>query len=339
MKSESKKYLAKTNISTALLDTHDIEKKAKDYMDIVTKDGKCFQKGDLKHLDVPGCGGSIDLECNGGCIEVQKVRYSCEEINKTISDQFEIVKERCESKENCNVPANRETFGNKVCPRKTDNDMSLWISYRCNGQAADDKSKTAGQKRCPKTTTEAIMTTTSNGDKCFKKGLVKQLDTPGCGGRIELECKGGCIEVHKVRYSCKEIDESIAKQFQIVKEKCQNKERCEVTASRSTFGNEECRGTSESEMLLWIGYSCNGETEEDKSRVAGKKRCPKDTTERTTKSTIKQITSPTTTSGITMQVSTGSRITMQVSTGSKITTTTERTTKSTTKQKHAHITL
>ena len=84
-------------------------------------------------------------------------------------------------------------------------------------------------------------------------------------------------------------------------------EACKITANRDTFGNDECRGKSENEMFLWVGYSCNGETKEDKSQVNGAKRCPKSSNIQTTKKS-------TTTSGLSMEVVTKFQIEMEVST-------------------------
>ena len=41
-------------------------------------------------------------------------------------------------------------------------------------------------------------------DKCSLKstGEAKQLDVPGCGGRVHLNCPGGCLSIHKVRKYC-----------------------------------------------------------------------------------------------------------------------------------------
>ena len=38
-------------------------------------------------------------------------------------------------------------------------------------------------------------------DKCSLKstGEAKQLDVPGCGGRVHLNCPGGCLSIHKVK--------------------------------------------------------------------------------------------------------------------------------------------
>ena len=38
-------------------------------------------------------------------------------------------------------------------------------------------------------------------DKCSLKSTseAKQLDVPGCGGRVHLNCPGGCLSIHKVK--------------------------------------------------------------------------------------------------------------------------------------------
>ena len=83
---------------------------------------------------------------------------------------------------------------------------------------------------------------------------------------MDLKCTGGCIEIHKVLYSCNERNESASKQESIVNKICKGKEECQVTADRKTFGEDECPGTPDREMNLWITYSCNGNAD-DKSKV------------------------------------------------------------------------
>ena len=37
-----------------------------------------------------------------------------------------------------------------------------------------------------------------------KEGDMVQYDIVGCGGGIDMKCRGGCLKIHKVLYSCKE---------------------------------------------------------------------------------------------------------------------------------------
>ena len=62
----------------------------------------------------------------------------------------------------------------------------------------------------------------------------------------------------KVLYSCNEKKEPNQKQVALVKKDCQNQETCQINASREFFGNSQCPGTDDAEMLLWLIYSCDG---------------------------------------------------------------------------------
>ena len=238
-----KKLLAKTNNESLLLDTsydQNFEEKGEDYMELEVSGGSCSKKGEVKQLDALGCGGRVELKCDGGCIEIQKVRYSCQEIDRSIDDQFEKVKRRCENKESCTVSANRRTFGNSECRGKPDNDMLLWLGYRCNGDTKDDRSRVTGRKRCPRTTTKKAATTTTFGLSIVvstraptkkpvvilpppppviitpppkvcpnKRGRMRSYDIPLRGGWINIQCgkpshynQLSCIFIHKVMAGC-----------------------------------------------------------------------------------------------------------------------------------------
>ena len=112
------------------------------------------------------------------------------------------------------------------------------------------------------------------GTKCsqYTPGAMKARDIVGCGGGIEMKCRGGCLKIHKTLYSCKMKEASIDDQIDIVKELCEEKESCTVQASREVFGNKECPDSPDSKMNLWVTYSCDGGN--DKTKVTGPKRCP-----------------------------------------------------------------
>ena len=61
----------------------------------------------------------------------------------------------------------------------------------------------------------------------------------------------------QVLYSCNEA-KSNSKQLKLIKDRCQEQERCRVTADRKTFGDDECPDTDEDSMQLWLVYSCDG---------------------------------------------------------------------------------
>ena len=107
--------------------------------------------------------------------------------------QLKLVKKTCQGQQACQLDATRQFFGNDECPGTEDEKMALWLEYSCVG----------GTDR---TTTRAPI---CNGIEppsgpspppvvpC-KGGKRKQLDVRGCGGWINLDCKGGCLNIRKV---------------------------------------------------------------------------------------------------------------------------------------------
>ena len=106
------------------------------------------KEGPMNQTDVPGCGARIELKCVGGCLRILKVLYSCEEKNQSIPEQLAKVKARCEKKESCSVSASRTMFGKSECPNTPDDDMTMWITYSCDG--GKDKTKLTGKRACLK---------------------------------------------------------------------------------------------------------------------------------------------------------------------------------------------
>ena len=98
-------------------------------------------------------------------------------------------------------------------------------------------------------------------------------DVLGCGGRIEMKCKGGCLRIIKLLYSCERKDESLVEQLAKVQVRCEKKESCMVAASRRMFGNTECPGSPDAKMKMWITYRCDGG--QGSSRLTGVRRCPR----------------------------------------------------------------
>ena len=118
-------------------------------------------------------------------------------------------------------------------------------------------------------------------DKCKlkKRGEIKQLAAVGCGGGIKMECTGGCLKIHQTLYNCEERPhevrgQSFPYQLKMVSSLCNYKEKCTVQATREMFGNDECSGAPDSDMALWISYSCDGG--QDHTRITGPKRCKKE---------------------------------------------------------------
>ena len=108
--------------------------------------------------------------------------YSCKE-KDPVPGQLELVKKSCQGKEKCTIVPNRETFGSSECSDTDEDDMKFWLIYSCDGGGKD-------------------LTISINPicNKCDhdNPGEETQVDVRGCGGRIDLVCEGGCINVHKV---------------------------------------------------------------------------------------------------------------------------------------------
>ena len=102
---------------------------------------------------------------------------------------------------------------------------------------------------------------------------MEQKDTAG-GGQIKMKCKGGCLKIHKTLYSCEMRDQSSPEQLKMVSSLCDEKEKCAVQARREMFGNYECPGAPDSDMKLWITYSCDGG--QDHTRITGPQQCNKE---------------------------------------------------------------
>merc|ERR1712215_217491 len=118
------------------------------------------------------------------------------------------------------------------------------------------------------------------GYKCKlkKRGEMKQHAIVGCGGGIKMECTGGCLKIHQTLYNREENPDemgyqSFPYQRKMVESLCNNKEKCTVQASREMFGYNECPEYPDSDMALFITYSCDGG--QDGTRLTGPKRCKK----------------------------------------------------------------
>ena len=96
--------------------------------------------------DVVGCGGGIEMKCPGGCLRIHKTLYACKMRAESSAEQLEKVSALCGGKEECAVNATRKMFGNKECPGSPDNDMSLWITYSCDG--GQDNTRITGPTKC-----------------------------------------------------------------------------------------------------------------------------------------------------------------------------------------------
>lgn len=82
------------------------------------------------------------------------------------------------------------------------------------------------------------------------------------GGTIQLKCKGGCLKVHELHYSCKGQDIFNDEHLKKVQKLCDYWNKCTVVASRKMFGNEVCHRLEDRKMNLGVTYSCNGGIDE-----------------------------------------------------------------------------
>jgi hypothetical protein len=117
------------------------------------------------------------------------------------------------------------------------------IRYRCDG--GEDSSVLLDHQNCEKC-----------GDG--KTGQMVQKDLIG-GNKLTIICEGGCIKIMKVFYSCKIEKSSKESQLRIVKGLCEDKDKCEVSATREMFGHDEFPDKKlEEELNLWVVYRCDG---------------------------------------------------------------------------------
>ena len=68
-------------------------------------------------------------------------------------------------------------------------------------------------------------------------------------------------------YSCEKSDDGNQDQMDLVKKTCQSEEACRIDASRDFFGDDECPGTEDGKMALWLMYSCVGGTDRTTTRA------------------------------------------------------------------------
>ena len=98
------------------------------------------------------------MKCVGGCLKIVKASYYCEEKTEDNPQHRHQAMEICEDKEECTISASREIFGQSTCAGTPDNDMNVYIGYRCDG--GKDSTILTRPPGCNLRTTAVATTTT-----------------------------------------------------------------------------------------------------------------------------------------------------------------------------------
>ena len=90
-------------------------------------------------------------------------------------------------------------FGYGECADASDDVMKMWVVYRCDGGI--ESHALTGPETCNIVSGGSV---TNEAENCDKKdeGVMVQKDVPGCGGRIEMSCVGGRLNILKLLYAC-----------------------------------------------------------------------------------------------------------------------------------------
>ena len=165
MEAEGKKFLIETvdpsNVSES---GKDLKSLGNDYLNAVSvgndyqSEAQCQDKtrrtgslgvdravGTKMKREILGCGGQIEIKCDGACIRFFHVRYNCKPGPQNYADQ-KAVKDLCKGKSTCTIKANRDLFKDISCPGKPDSDMKLYLTYACKGNR--DTSRVQNPPRC-----------------------------------------------------------------------------------------------------------------------------------------------------------------------------------------------
>ena len=129
-----------------------------------------------------------------------QVNYSCKEksentVGGTNQKQMRVMQEKCKHSNACRIEASRDFFGDSECPGTDDAEMTLWLVYSCNGDS--DKSSSHKPTCKPGTGTGTGTDACSAEQSDVEQGEMTQVDIPGCGGWVNIDCNGGCINICK----------------------------------------------------------------------------------------------------------------------------------------------
>ena len=112
-------------------------------------------------------------------------------------DQLALVQGACQEQHACQLDASRGFFGKDECPGTEDEKMALWLEYSCVGGTDRTTTRAPICNGIDPPSGPPSGPPTGPVFPC-KGGKRKQLDVRGCGGWINLDCKGGCLNIRKV---------------------------------------------------------------------------------------------------------------------------------------------
>ena len=145
---------------------------------------------------VSGCGGIFHGVCRSGCLKIMKARFSCWDKGGLLNEEdLDIVKSLCNNKAECEVRASREVFGSKSCPTAEVWEMSLRVTYRCDGSYGVDESYV---------TSTGCLSNICLGDQCghlelcHPEGACEDVHTclgGNCGGKVVVCQSGKCTSL------------------------------------------------------------------------------------------------------------------------------------------------
>jgi len=144
---------------------------------------KCTGESSVPVVTSPVCGngGKLKIQClDDGCIMIDMAHYTCSTQTGTNDPgDLAIVRLKCEGQRSeCEVTADRATFGNSSCPNSNITEMHLMVTYHCMG----------GRK-------EGNTHKDEGGDLCVELALGREKCSPPCTGSAQ------CLQNNGV-FSC-----------------------------------------------------------------------------------------------------------------------------------------
>ena len=223
-------------------------------------------------------GKTIDIKCDGGCINITKAMYSCvADSHIMVPGHMELLSSKCNGKEECYAEACDSFWGTKLKCASFDKEQ-LWLHYRCvhwehswppyHSFRCDGKDATHSEKIGEVICTDdnpdggALETPNTKDNRVCSfdvenyKGKEIQRDI-FLGQTINIKCSNGCIKITKAMYSC--VADShimVPAHMELLSSKCDGKEECYAEACDSFWGtNLKCASFDKAQ--LWIHYRLN----------------------------------------------------------------------------------